>query len=154
MWTANWERDHTFDLRAAELVAGCEAFLRGRYHELLVATGRRVPAWAWLNVLAHGTLAELREVATGQRWGSAGSSCPRLWREALAFMASEVLDAAGDETGLRSIQQSRLVPLELMLADQYGFGALTPARLAGAVMTALQPDPSSPHDRPPRAGGR
>lgn len=153
MWRANGERDRTFDLRAAELVAGCEAFLQGRYHEHLVASGRLVPAWAWLNVLAHCTLAELREVATGQRWRSGWNGCPRLWREALAFMASEVLDAAGDETGLRSIQRSRLVPLELMLAETYGFGALTPAGLAGAVVTALQPDLGSPHDRPPRAGG-
>jgi hypothetical protein len=36
-----------------------EAFLGGTYAEHLISHGRRVPSWAWLNRVAHGTEADL-----------------------------------------------------------------------------------------------
>jgi hypothetical protein len=57
-----WGRDR--DPAARELVASCEAFVNGRYAELLIEHERAVPVWAWVNRLAHGTDSQLRETVT------------------------------------------------------------------------------------------
>lgn len=128
--------ESTRDPGALALVIECEAFLAGRYHELLDPSRGQVPAWAWLNVLAHANVAELQEVVTGERWGAPERGCPRHWRAILAFMACELLDAAGDDAGLRALQRTCLVPLELMMNDAT-FADIGPVELAGIVLTAL-----------------
>jgi hypothetical protein len=54
--------------------------------------------------------------------------------------ASEIIDAAGDERGLRSLQSSRLIPVELMLIGEESFPGFGPATLAGIVLIALDPN--------------
>lgn len=44
---------------APPLAAECEAFLCGRYAEHLSRCGATVPAWAWANILAHGSLDDI-----------------------------------------------------------------------------------------------
>jgi hypothetical protein len=98
---------------ADELVAECEAFLAGRYAEHLEARRLRVPAWAWVNLLAHGTVGELEAA----RHVTADDGSPSAqWRAARAFLAREVLEAAAAaDTTLADVQRRLLVPLELEL---------------------------------------
>ena len=97
---------HHSDPEADELIAGCEAFLDGSYAEHLRRAGVPVPAWAWLNLIAHGTLDELRALATGP-------VPPSVWPRARWFLAGEVVDAV--ESGwcsLAGLQRDVLIPLE------------------------------------------
>ena len=48
---------------ANDLVAECEAFLSGAYLRYLVDRCREIPAWVWINDLAHGDEAEVRRAA-------------------------------------------------------------------------------------------
>jgi hypothetical protein len=52
-----WRRH---DPDEARLAAECEAFLAGSLAETLSDVDGRVPAWTWMNLLAHGTVADLR----------------------------------------------------------------------------------------------
>lgn len=98
---------------AEELIADCEAFLAGRYAEHLEARGRRVPAWAWVNLLAHGTGDEL---AAARHLVQDGTDPRSQWRAARAFLAREVLEAAvAAGTTLDDLQRRVLIPLELEL---------------------------------------
>lgn len=47
------------------LVVECEAFLAGRYAQYLDTKNLRVPDWAWLNVLAHGSQDDIATLASG-----------------------------------------------------------------------------------------
>ena len=49
------------DPAARELVVECDAFVAGRDAEDLLARKRPVPAWAWVNLFAHGSESDLRE---------------------------------------------------------------------------------------------
>lgn len=125
-----------------ELVAACEAFLEGRYAEHLERRGLRVPPWAWVNLLAHGTAAELdaarRVLADGEGPGAA-------WRAARAFLAREVLEAAqAAGTDLADLQRRVLVPLELELMG-WPAALWGPRHVVLRVLAALRP-------RSPNAG--
>lgn len=88
----------------------CEAFLAGRYHELLTGNrGQALPGWAWINPLAHADYAELERLANL----SPGPDDPLAF---LSYLADEVLlRTSGDDVALRRIQHDGLVPLELEL---------------------------------------
>ncbi len=147
-WSA-WASAHERAVRrqAAELTAGCEALVAGRAYEHIAATGREVPAWAWLNVLAHGTRRELADVRSGKRW-EVGLGCRREWRAALAFLANEILEKAGpDPAKLVALQSRVLVPLELSLGENPNSRWLGPAELASKVLAALSEHPSNQHGR-------
>jgi hypothetical protein len=98
------------DDEAHELVADCEDVLRGAYAERRLRAGASVPPWAWLNVLAHGTLEELRALGQAQ--------CPHwVWPRARWFLVGEVLDAVDSgASSLRTLQREVLIPLELRAA--------------------------------------
>lgn len=142
----------------AELVAGCEAFLTGRYAEYLESRQRSVSAWAWMNLLAHGTDAELisacRSLGTAEGWGRPDGA----WREARSYLAGEVLDVVDEGSGpLCALQRRVLVPLEARLAADDSAGP-NPGWLVTAVVDALddvrrrqrrrQNGAEAPHDRP------
>jgi hypothetical protein len=97
---------HRGNPEAEQLTAECEAFLGGSYAEHLRRAGVPLPAWVWLNLIAHGTLDELRALATGP-------APPPVWPRARWFLAGEVLAAV--ESGgcsLRGLQRDALIPLE------------------------------------------
>jgi hypothetical protein len=48
-----------------DIAAECHLFLTGRYAERSDAAGRHLPAWVWLNELAHGSPDELSALAGG-----------------------------------------------------------------------------------------
>ena len=109
----------------------CSAVLEGRYADALAGAGMPVPVWAWVNLLAHGTEDELREAA-----GTLGTS--EHWVQARAFLAGEVIDAAGvPGASLRSLQREVLVPLELELAAEQRPGSRTSGALVERVTDAL-----------------
>jgi hypothetical protein len=81
MWTTRsraWER---------ALVAECEAFFSGRSAQYLDNQNRPVPAWAWLNLLAHGSEEDIAAVAAGESEPPRSTSATSVWRQALAFLA-------------------------------------------------------------------
>lgn len=98
----------------AELVSDCEAFLLGRYAERLSARGMTVPVWAWTNLLAHGSEADLRAEAQAAR----APDGPPGWRAARGTLAAQLLQATGPGCSLAQLQASVLAPLELRLANR------------------------------------
>ncbi len=125
------KHNHQSQVGESELVEECEAFLSGHYAQHLEHDGRLVPDWAWLNVLAHGSEQDVRDLAA-QRWGAADGGLRLAW----AFVAQDLLTEAqsrGDE--VIELQQSTLVPLEIELA-----GARSEThwvQVVGTVLTAL-----------------
>jgi hypothetical protein len=121
---ARRDRDAPF---ARELVEECEAFLEGRLVERLVDIGAPVPAWAWTNLLAHGTPEQLADPPIhGRRPGCALWA----WSQGRALLAAEVLDRAAASGTLRTLQREVLVPLELELMSDasIAIGAVRPNR--------------------------
>ena len=122
-----------------DLARQCEAYLAGRFAHF-VRRGREPPPWAWFAVLAHADEDEVEAIA------SAGLPDRRIrrsdsWDQALAFLAQEMLCRATDaHQGLRDLQRSVLVPLELELAA-HSTWPTEPAAFVGVVLSALRPKP-------------
>lgn len=113
---------HEVDDLAAELAAT----LDGRILERRRGLGD-VPAWEWVNVLAHSDWQRLSTLAAGSN--SSGRSG---WDGAIRFLADEMLTTAGSTAGLLRLQRARLIPLELeMLAGLHPNP--TPVALVGLV---------------------
>jgi hypothetical protein len=117
------------------LIAGCEAFLAGRYVEYLDSWGWLPPPWVWMNLLAHGTDAELARLAHARPEVSCGRRLR--WEQARRYLAGEVLDAAARHGSLEALQTEVLVPLEFELMAEDGES--TPSRWAARVLGALAP---------------
>ena len=81
--TVMWR--HRTDPHAERLIEECESFLAGESVSLCEARREPVPVWAWMNVLAHGTEAELRAAAEYRPPNDEG-------RQALSFVASELVE--------------------------------------------------------------
>jgi len=116
------------------LLNDCEAVLSGRFVEHLELEGRSVPAWAWLNMLTHGSTEHLRaqrpSAAVCERWLD--------WRQARAFLAHEIVETAQHHSvSVGAIQREVLLPLELSLTSSNDAPA-TPAQLVGLVHEALE----------------
>lgn len=92
------ERDH-------DLVEGSEAFLTGRYREHLESRGEPLPAWAWVNRLAHGTVADIEALCVPG---------PTSGPEAVvaSIGAPVVLGIRSGTISLESAQLGMLIPLE------------------------------------------
>ena len=75
-----------------ELVEDCEALLAGRLVELLECRKALVPAWAWTNLLAHGSVEQLSTVSLEEQIRGGGEY--RQWREGRSYLATETLAAA------------------------------------------------------------
>ena len=109
----------------------CQAFLDGNYAEFADASGAPVPVWAWMNLLAHGTGAELGDAA--QALGGDDS-----WRQARAFLAGEVLEVIGAPgPTLVELQHDVLVPLELDVLDCHCSNRWTPAQFVRGLIGVL-----------------
>lgn len=120
----------------AQLVAECEAFLTGAMAETLGGFDGRVPVWTWMNLLAHGTAADLRTARVSPSPTLGGG--PRDWGRARSFLAGEVLDLV--ETGqvtLVALQREVLVPLELDLVSRQAAVRWGPGDLVTGVLAAL-----------------
>jgi hypothetical protein len=124
----------------AELVAGCEAFITGRYAEYFEERDQPVPAWVWMNLLGHGTHDELvsarGDLGSARGWARLNAA----WRQARSYLAGEVLDAVDAGRGpLPQLQRRVLLPLESQLAVDLAPGR-NPKWLVTAVLAALEED--------------
>ena len=134
-WKKRRQGDHS-DLLCREFVADCEAFLDGRLVEVLEARRAAVPTWAWTNLLAHGSMEELRltsieDVHRGDEY--------REWREGRAYLATLMLASAGSFGPLLALQQEAvLIPLELTLADHSEPDIRTPRDWVAQVEAVLR----------------
>lgn len=118
-----------------------DAYLSGVYADWLMRTHQPVPAWAWVNRLAHSTTAELRHISHGSGLPPTNDSDVVLWHQVVVFLAREVLDHVADDGQLRDVQRRVLIPLELRLADKWWY-ALPPLDVATLVLVALE---NAPH---------
>ena len=121
-----------------------EAFLRGTYAEYLEALGRRVPSWAWLNCLAHGTEADLSALAGGGHPEDGATTGSTDWHRMVSFLASDLLTMARatDQT-VSALQRDVLIPLELDLAGEDNHRRRSPAQLVSVTLAALHGHPST-----------
>lgn len=93
-----------------------EAYLAGRYVELMVARKRPVPAWAVVNRLAHATRDELGRVVQGTTMSRGSPPSRRVaWEESERFLAGSLLARTRGTDDLAALQLTSLVPLELAL---------------------------------------
>ena len=113
-----WNRRRNFAIRGRrqrEVVDECEAFVTGRYYELLHSRHQPIPGWAWVNPLAHSHRGELERLA----------ALTPLRRNPLAFLSylaeDVVLQCRGNDETLAHLQSAALIPLELdlLVVDRY-----------------------------------
>lgn len=122
------------------MVEECEAFFAGTFVELCEERATPVPAWAWMNLLAHGTEDQLSVGIT--QHPSAGR-----WRHARAFLAGELLDVTdGGRPRLPEFQHDVLVPLELDVMSRPGADRWQPGQLVSVLLDAF-PDKRSRQNR-------
>jgi hypothetical protein len=102
---------------AADLLAvETEAFLSGRLAEHYIDRGVEVPAWAWLNAVAHRNDAELAAMVLAGRPERVPLALGR-WYDARLTLAVVVLDIARySREDITELQQEALIPLEIGLA--------------------------------------
>lgn len=155
-------RDHSLSRETrsgARLALEVEAYLGGSSHEWFVARGREVPAWAYVNQVAHAEPGLLRQLAAWQSPRDAGAGgrtdeTARLttrpggrvgrltWRGAVAVLAAEVLDVGGsDPSSIRRIQLDRLQPLESALMARLA-RPMSPEQLVSRGRAYLRDHPS------------
>jgi hypothetical protein len=129
-----------------QLVAECEAFLAGALADTLAQVDGRVPVWTWMNLLAHGSAADLRAACVPPP-SPVLAGLPGDWRSARTFLAGEVLDLVDTgQTTLAALQREILVPLELDLGSRQAAARWRPGDLVTAVLAAL-PERSQRRER-------
>ena len=122
-------RDHSLSRETrsgTRLAREVEAFLSGSSGEWFIARGRDVPAWAYVNQIAHSEPDLLWQLAAWQPAREARLTTQPdrrvdslSWRGAVAVLASEILELGGSDPGsIRQIQLDRLQPLESALMAQ------------------------------------
>jgi hypothetical protein len=119
----------------------CEAFLGGTLAEHWDEQGVVVPVWVWTNLLAHGTMEQIGETVAHP---SRPRRAVRSWRIARSYLAHQILDLSGDESSLRDLQWSILVPLELEMAARPEVNQWTPRQWLDVVDYAIR----NPHLAP------
>lgn len=113
------------------IVEQCAAFLEGSYRELLRCRHQPMPAWTWINVLAHGDEEEVRRRAAetvGE--DDCDAYLARLARHTLVKMRTEGVS-------LKEVQNAILVPLELALITSIGSATPEETTLSRAVAREL-----------------
>jgi hypothetical protein len=121
-----------------------EAFLHGTYAEHLISHDRRVPSWAWLNRVAHGTEADLAALVGGEDPWDGSTNGNTGWYRMVSFLAADLLAlaCATDQT-VSALQREVLVPLELELAKGDDHRRLGAAQLVSVALAALHGHPST-----------
>jgi hypothetical protein len=113
----------------------CEAFLAGSLAEYWDDKGMEIPVWAYMNLLAHGTVRQIGECLVGP---NPRRQADRSWRVARSYLAFEVLDLTDLEFTLAELQSSVLIPLELQMAACPDVAGWTPRQWVHLVEAALR----------------
>ncbi len=125
MWL--WVRN----VDSSPLAEECEAYLSGRYADAVAGAGSHVPAWAWLNLLAHGSARDLQQLTC--------SPTAPLWEQARAYLASELLSAAQAGASLAVLQDTVLQPLEAEAISREAQGwPVSPAETVATMRAAIK----------------
>jgi hypothetical protein len=112
-----------------------EAFLNGTLAEYWEDRGILVPVWAWINLLAHGSGAQIaHSISRPGRVRRPGRS----WAIARAYLAYEVLDLVDPEFTLSDMQATVLVPLELEMAARPEIRRWSPRQWVDTVDFAIR----------------
>lgn len=121
----------------ADLTDECLAFLEGDYAFYLERRGDNVPAWAWMNTLAHSSVHGVRRMARVTRTPASSFEHARS-KKALGGLARELLTLTGsDPDRLAALQQELLIPLELTVLRDGARGHLMSDELIALVQEAL-----------------
>src|SRR5215471_13603989 len=96
-------------MKARSVVKEARAVLDGAARTTTYERRPRVPAWVYVNQLAHAGRADLEQLAD-HGW----SEYRHKWNDACAYLANELLARADEQGSLAEVQRS-LVPLELDL---------------------------------------
>lgn len=119
--------------------AGPTAFWNGRYAEHLIRQGAPVPAWAWLNALAHGSTLLVASLATAPPVTDDLPEELHPWaraRKALALAVMELVSREGIR--LRELQLLVLTGIELELAATEDIFRRGPIETACLVTETLE----------------
>jgi hypothetical protein len=123
---------------SARLIADAEAFLSGDYADHLSRHNEAVPAWARINAFAHGDLSHVQRARGG--FGAGASPAPaegsdESWRIAQRILADQLLEIVqGDTVALAYVQETLLVPLELMLMYERSLTAFDLVQVTRAAL--------------------
>jgi hypothetical protein len=130
------KRERAATPSASSVVAEeCEAFLNGTLAEYWEDKGIDVPVWTWINLLAHGSAAQIaHSVSRPGRTRRPGRS----WAIARAYLAYEVLDLIDAEFTLADMQATVLVQLELELAARSEIRRWSPRQWVDTVDFAIR----------------
>lgn len=143
MWKLGRSRQQSPE---ATVVAGAEAFLSGTSARHLRRRRSDVPGWAWLNTLAHGDAFRIVEIASGCGPDRSWRAGTRRWRQALVFIASQMLESSGGRpSAVGEIQMGVLQPLEERMMRGDPEAPRTPEQLVAAALSAMWPIPRSQH---------
>lgn len=136
-----WHRRHRGETEAPEtsqLVRECSAFLTGTLAREHALHCEMVRDWEWVNLLAHGSVGQLQEVARDRLLPPPTNPYDERWHGAVAFLAGELLRAIRNGSlSLDQVQHDVLVPLELEMAN-VGSRAASPVRTVRRVLEDLQ----------------
>jgi hypothetical protein len=136
-WKRRRRQDDPTEPLCQELVEDCEAFLGGRLVETLEVRKVPVPTWAWMNLLAHGSMEELRLASLEERTRRGDDYWE--WRKSRSYLATLILASARPFGPLLALhQEAALIPLELMLAARPEPCACTPTDWVARVEAVLR----------------
>ncbi len=129
-----WWRGRRADHQAHDLAAECGDYLQGRLADRQARRGESVSPWAWTNLLAHGTSADLARERDARRYALGGDAG---FVRARAVLAGRVLEmvAAGDR--LDQLQRELLQPLESELARRSDVELWGPEQWLASVLRVL-----------------
>lgn len=120
------------------------AYRSGRYVEYLAEREKPVPAWAWLNAMAHGSVVLVSSLAVAGVLAYEYDQPVRAWHRARKTMAMAVMENAGRRRcSLADVQAEVLCGLELELAATAGVYDRGPIETTCMVLDAL--GASTPH---------
>ena len=138
VWTGRPDRHQR---RQERLLGGdCEAFMAGRLAERTARRGDPVAPVLWLNLLAHGSEADLLAcagLARPVRRRGRGSGDLLGWVVARAYLAGILLESARRCCSLADLQTEVLLPFETDLTADRIARSWQPRDLVDAVATAL-----------------
>jgi hypothetical protein len=98
------------------MVREVEAFLSGSAEEWFYTRGEAIPAWAYINKVAHADPDRLGRLAA---WAPDEPARCHGWREAVGVLARDTIAAgARDPRAIHRIQFDRLIGLELQLISR------------------------------------
>jgi hypothetical protein len=124
-------RERAIQAGAGHALEEATAVLNGRMVHRY-GPGESVPAWARINELAHADWDDLTHLCDPTTPTSRSA-----WDGAVRYLAAEVVSAAGSPAGLRELQRSRLIPLELDMLAARGQTAATPTEFVQLVRHEL-----------------